>query len=198
MDRTLDGWLHGLLTQGWAAGPDFLPPDTCRGLREQALTLSRAGRMRAAAIGHGARRQARPAIRGDFTHWLEPPHSAAEQAYLTRMEALRQTCNRRLFLGLDALEAHYALYPSGAAYARHSDNFHGQGARLLSCVLYLNDAWQAGDGGQLRLYLPAGGQVDVMPASGTLACFLSAEFEHEVLPATRPRLSLTGWFRRRE
>jgi SM-20-related protein len=37
----------------------------------------------------------------------------------------------------------------------------------------------------------------VQPEGGTLACFLSADFEHEVLPAARPRLSLTGWFRRR-
>jgi SM-20-related protein len=28
-------------------------------------------------------------------------------------------------------------------------------------------------------------------------CFLSERFEHEVLPATRERLSIAGWFRRR-
>jgi SM-20-related protein len=38
---------------------------------------------------------------------------------------------------------------------------------------------------------------DVLPVAGTLVCFLSDRFEHEVLPATRERLSLTGWFRRR-
>jgi SM-20-related protein len=27
--------------------------------------------------------------------------------------------------------------------------------------------------------------------------FLTERFEHEVLPATRERLSITGWFRRR-
>ena len=32
---------------------------------------------------------------------------------------------------------------------------------------------------------------------GTLVCFLSERFEHEVLPATRSRWSLTGWFRSR-
>jgi len=28
-------------------------------------------------------------------------------------------------------------------------------------------------------------------------CFLSERFEHEVLPAKRERVALTGWFRRR-
>ena len=36
-----------------------------------------------------------------------------------------------------------------------------------------------------------------LPQAGTLALFLSADMPHEVLPATRERLSLTGWFRRR-
>ena len=37
----------------------------------------------------------------------------------------------------------------------------------------------------------------MLPQAGTLALFLSGEMPHEVLPATRERLSLTGWFRRR-
>jgi SM-20-related protein len=35
------------------------------------------------------------------------------------------------------------------------------------------------------------------PTGGCLVVFLSGEVPHEVLPATRERLSLTGWFRRR-
>ena len=52
------------------------------------------------------------------------------------------------------------------------------------------------DGGALRLHLPDGA-VDVPPRGGTLVLFLSAEIEHEVLPTTRERLSIAGWFRRR-
>ena len=37
----------------------------------------------------------------------------------------------------------------------------------------------------------------VLSEAGTLVVFLSADVPHEVLPATRDRLSLTGWFRRR-
>ena len=35
-----------------------------------------------------------------------------------------------------------------------------------------------------------------MPEGGTLVCFLSDRFHHEVLPARRERLSITGWFTR--
>ena len=67
----------------------------------------------------------------------------------------------------------------------------------MSAVFYLNPDWQAEQGGALRLYLTDGSTHDVLPEAGTLVVFLSADLPHEVLPATRERLSLTGWFRRR-
>ena len=44
---------------------------------------------------------------------------------------------------------------------------------------------------------PALQAIDVQPLGGTLVCFLAERFEHEVLPARRERLSVTGWFRAR-
>ncbi|MOA08544.1 hypothetical protein D3C78_1283200 [compost metagenome] len=67
----------------------------------------------------------------------------------------------------------------------------------MSAVFYLNADWQAEQGGALRMYLPGGEERDVLPLAGTLVVFLSADLPHAVLPATRERLSLTGWFRRR-
>jgi SM-20-related protein len=32
---------------------------------------------------------------------------------------------------------------------------------------------------------------------GTVAIFLSADVDHEVLPATQPRYSVAAWFRQR-
>jgi SM-20-related protein len=49
----------------------------------------------------------------------------------------------------------------------------------------------------LRMYLKDGVEYDVVPTGGCLVVFLSGEVPHEVMPATRERLSLTGWFRRR-
>ena len=35
----------------------------------------------------------------------------------------------------------------------------------------------------------------VLPKKGTFVVFLSEDFPHEVLPATRTRHSVAGWFR---
>jgi SM-20-related protein len=71
---------------------------------------------------------------------------------------------------------------------------------VLSWALYLNDDWRAEEGGALRLYMQAQARapfVEFPPRGGRLMVFLSQRFEHEVLPAKRERLSITGWFRRR-
>jgi SM-20-related protein len=67
-------------------------------------------------------------------------------------------------------------------------------------VLYLNRNWGEEDGGQLRLYtdpLDQGRYREIPPLGGSLVTFLSARFLHEVLPARRERISITGWFKRR-
>jgi SM-20-related protein len=159
------------------------------------------GALRQAGIGTGGSVRVEPTVRGDRTLWLDPQQATrAQRDCLDALEALRRALNRELQLGLFEFEGHFAAYPPGAFYRRHRDSQVGAGARVVSCVLYLNDAWSAEDGGQLRLYLEASdGETyhDVLPVGGTLVCFLSQPFWHEVLPATRVRLSLTGWFRQR-
>jgi SM-20-related protein len=139
-------------------------------------------------------------MRGDRILWLDESAATAVETPVWRtVDALRLALNRSLQLGLFSFEAHYALYPAGAAYGRHADRFSRNAesdVRVVSCAMYLNAQWTPDDGGALRIY--DGEYVrDVLPVAGTLVCFLSDRFEHEVLPATRERLSLTGWFRRR-
>ena len=87
---------------------------------------------------------------------------------------------------------------SGATVAQRAViAFLDDDARVLSCVLYLNEAWAVTDGGALRLHLSATESRDVLPVGGTFACFLAERYEHEVMPATRDRLSIAGWFKRR-
>ncbi|MCA1806093.1 MAG: 2OG-Fe(II) oxygenase, partial [Xanthomonadaceae bacterium] len=146
--------------------------------------------------------QLRPDIRNDQVHWLgEAPETAAQRAYFATLESLRLAINRHLYLGLFRFEGHMALYPPGSFYRKHLDQFRGATHRKVSVILYLNPAWGPGDGGALRLYLAAAGEGeyrDIAPQGGTLACFLSDRFHHEVLPTQRERRSLTGWFRVRE
>lgn len=179
--------------QGYAVVQTFLDLGVVSALADEC----RDAELRATAIGRGTRRAARPDIRGDTTQWLEiADASAAVRTYFDAMNALRVDLNRALMLGLDELEAHFAMYLPGARYARHRDRFRDDDARVLSSVLYINNDWKECDDGALRLYL-SDRHLDVYPSGGTLVLFLSADFDHEVLPATRDRLSIAGWFRRR-
>ncbi|MFO1303905.1 MAG: 2OG-Fe(II) oxygenase [Burkholderiales bacterium] len=192
-----DALIDALAAQGFSIAREALPDPVVRGLRDRARALDAAGGFAAAGVGRGDARLARRDIRGDRIAWL-PDASAdpAEHKALAWLDALRLRCNRELMLGLEALEAHYAIYPPGTRYARHRDRFRDDDARVLSCIVYLNEDWTADDGGALRLY--AGEEtVEVLPEGGTVVVFLAADFEHEVLPARRERLALTGWFRRR-
>lgn len=180
--------------------PAFLGPEDVALLAHEAGELWREGAFREAGVGAGAARRVAPEIRSDRIHWLEEPCTPGQQRYLDRLEELRLALNRELFLGLFDFEGHLAVYPPGARYRRHLDRFEREKRRAVSCILYLNQGWKAEDGGELRIYLGPEEDAphrDVLPEGGTLAIFLSAEVPHEVLPARRDRLSLTGWFRTR-
>jgi SM-20-related protein len=190
--------IDNLAGQGWAVMPDFLPRTLVSQLSVESETLYLSGKLVAAGTGQGQGREIRKEIRGDGICWIDGSQATPAQLdYLDRMESLRLDINRQLQLGLFDLEAHFARYPAGAFYKKHLDTFHSDTRRTLSVICYLNGDWRAEDGGQLRLYpdnLPA---VDILPEGGTLACFISSIMPHEVLPAIRTRLSLTGWFRQR-
>lgn len=178
--------------------PSFASAELVAALAAEALRRNAAGDFRAARIGRGADRVERRDIRGDALLWLDERALAPpEQALFDALEQLRIELNRASFLGLFSFEGHYALYPPGTFYRRHRDGFRDDDARVLSCVLYLNDAWSAADGGALRIHLPGGGARDVLPVGGTLVAFLADRYEHEVLAANRERWSIAGWFRRR-
>jgi SM-20-related protein len=71
----------------------------------------------------------------------------------------------------------------------------------VSVILYLNEGWSPEEGGALRLYLGEDGDGparDIPPVFGRMVVFWSERFFHEVLPAGRERMSLTGWLRTRE
>ncbi|MCH8544410.1 MAG: 2OG-Fe(II) oxygenase [Alcanivorax sp.] len=190
--------IAGLVRNGYAVVPDYLPRALASALRREAARRDRQGEFSVAAIGRDAQWQQDSSVRRDRTCWLTG-ESPAQQALGSHLEQLRQGINRALFLGLFDLEAHFAIYHPGAFYRRHLDAFQGNNARVVSMVLYLNPAWVPEHGGCLRLWpsprarRPA---FDVAPMSGTLVCFLSEQIPHEVLPAFNDRLSIACWFRR--
>lgn len=186
-----------LAEHGWSQQNIFLPLDLTRALAAECRKRAAEGELAPAAVGRGPFSEIREGIRGDHIQWIDPGQAEACDSYLSLMNSLREAINRGLFLGLEDFESHFAMYPPGAFYLKHVDRFRDDDRRMVSAVVYLNDAWLPEHGGQLRMYLDNDRVQDVQPIGGCLVVFLSGEVPHEVLPSTRDRLSLTGWFRRR-
>jgi len=153
-------------------------------------------RFHAAQIGRGAAKRQIGAIRSDVIDWLDAGNDT-DRAYLACMEELRLGLNASLYLGLFDYECHYAIYGKGDGYVKHSDVLQGRKNRILTTVLYLNEDWHAGDGGELVVFEPTGDSViaTVNPTFGTMIIFLSESFPHEVLLSRATRRSIAGWFR---
>ncbi|MGJ8521482.1 hypothetical protein R84981_000143 [Carnimonas sp. R-84981] len=195
--------IDGLAESGYAVIRHALPVAQCRALALELNMLRHQQELSSAGIGRGRQHVQRSDIRGDRIHWLDRS-TEAQRHYFAMIESLRTEINRQLFLGLFELEAHFAFYPPGSFYKCHFDSFAGRSNRVVSSVLYLNEAWPKGSGGEMALY-PQSDQLPdasvtpleiVAPELGTLACFLSERVPHEVLPTRLPRLSIAGWFRR--
>jgi len=192
--------IENLVNQGYSVSPNFLSPDECRVLAAECVTLREQGEFHRAGTGRGEMHDVRTEIRSDEIRWLEPDDCGPNQgAYLELMTAYLQLLNRELFLALVEFECFCAVYPPGSFYQRHLDQFRGVEQRTITAILYLNENWQQSDGGQLRIFLneETGETLEVLPEAGTFVTFLSAEYWHEVLPAERDRLSITGWFKTR-
>jgi SM-20-related protein len=182
----------GLAEKGWAMVDGFLSNTEVEAITRHA-SFAYADEFQRAGVGKQGAHQINKAVRGDRIRWLDDATAPAPvQVYLNRLHALRTYLKEALFLRLVDMEVHQTIYPAGAHYKRHLDQFRKDDHRRLSVIGYLNANWREADGGQLRLYLE-NGHHDILPIAGRLVCFRSDLLEHEVLPATRPRLSITGW-----
>jgi SM-20-related protein len=194
--------LMDLERSGWATLPGcFGAADSLR-LRQECQDSCEIGAFRPAGVGRGAGLSVRPEIRSDHVLWLESADASVEQQlYLAWLELLRLALNQRFFLGLFDFEGHFAIYPEGAFYKAHLDRHAGTSGRIVTTILYLNPHWQPGDGGELKIWTTCGEKtgafVLIEPRLGTMVCFLAGDFWHEVLPAVKTRMSITGWFRQR-
>jgi SM-20-related protein len=182
--------------------PHCLDREDSSRLTRECRLASENGGFRPAGVGRGADLKIREEIRRDQVMWLDSGAASIEQRlYLDKLELLRLALNQRFFLGLFDFEGHFAIYPEGAFYKPHLDRPAGTGDRMVTAILYLNQDWQPGDGGELKLWTQPGEKTGtfelIEPRGGTLVCFFAGDFWHEVLPAIKPRMSITGWFRLR-
>jgi len=193
MSSVFDTVADGLAEHGYAVVDQFLSRSEVEAILRVKEFQSEGATFKKAGIGNAKSLQIQETVRGDYIRWFDKKNSPASvQVYLNRLEALVQFLNQALFLSLKDIEVHMTVYPAGSFYKRHLDQFKQDDHRKLSVICYLNNDWKEEQGGQLRMYLPDR-SLDVLPVAGRLVCFRSDQIEHEVLPATRPRLSITGW-----
>ncbi|HEY9839804.1 MAG TPA: 2OG-Fe(II) oxygenase [Candidatus Obscuribacterales bacterium] len=182
-------------SSGLCIVPHFLSSALIQALLIDLKHVKKAGNFTRAGTGQGNTREVRNLIRRDEIFWLdEVMANLVQQQLWDKINALKQAFNRMLFLGLSEFEGHYASYPKGGFYKKHLDSFQADPSRVVSLIIYLNQSWQAKDGGLLRVYAN-GRSTDIEPLAGTLVCFLSHELVHEVLLSHKTRLSFSGWFK---
>ncbi|HRI79643.1 MAG TPA: 2OG-Fe(II) oxygenase [Cyclobacteriaceae bacterium] len=172
---------------------DFLTPEEVHVILHTDEFKNSKLHFKKAGIGRHSEKQIVESIRGDYIQWIDPRTAPdAIRIYIDRLTVLMQFLNQSLFLSLKGAEVHLTRYPIGTFYKKHIDQFRQDDHRKLSAICYLNTGWKETEGGQLRMHLKDG-PLDVFPEAGKLVCFRSELVEHEVLPATRERYSLTGW-----
>jgi len=148
--------------------------------------------------------------RGDKVAWVNPQD-------MQELDELVQ-CLNTLVSGMMALpvpqikarladisglsDAMFTVYPGdeadNARYIRHVDNEDGLNGRLLTCVYYMNDEWNAeDDGGELRIFEGDQTRVkaDLSPIYNRLVVFFSdSSVPHEVRHARKDRYAVTIWY----
>lgn len=192
---------NDIVDKGYSIRPCALPAKLTYLLSQHIIELP-TEKFKRAGIGRSQDHIVNDFIRTDAISWITND-SKAGCAWLNWTESLQAYLNRRLFLGLFSFESHFAHYAKGDFYKKHKDAFTGEGNRVLSVVVYLNEHWVSSDGGELVIYdknMSAASAIDnskitIIPDLGTIVVFLSEEFPHEVLPAKQDRYSIAGWFR---
>lgn len=146
-----------------------------------------------AAIGSSGNELIINEVRGDYTFWLEKNRDVELEKLFDVLDEMKFWINRLCFLSLSDYEFHLAHYPKGSFYKRHIDQFAERNNRMISVIIYLNQDWKKGDGGELRIH-PKGKQfLDIEPLYNRCILFRSDILEHEVLTANTGRRSVTGW-----
>ncbi|PLW81196.1 2OG-Fe(II) oxygenase [Kineobactrum sediminis] len=184
-----------LRDQGYTVCPNALPETLVNSLMAHLADLNTV-RFQRAGVGRQEDHTLNKRVRTDAISWICDDFPAGSD-WLSWTGELQRALNEQLLLGLFSFESHFAHYRPGDFYRRHVDAFRGGANRRLSLVVYLNPDWQLAEGGELLLYTSASPDemFRILPCLGTVVLFLSEEFPHEVLPATRDRYSIAGWFR---
>jgi len=188
-------WIDVLADQDYVVIDDFISPELYRTIMHFFQAVEADDRLKKAGVGRSGELQIKEAIRGDFIYWLDHEKDRDLLPFFELMDDLNQKLRRYCYLNLSDSEFHIAKYPAGSHYSKHLDKFQDRSNRQITVLIYLNENWKPGDGGELKIYREEK-NVLVEPIARRLLLFKSASVEHEVLKTRIPRYSLTGWLLR--
>ena len=196
MEAKFEELIEGFVTNKIGISEAFLSIPLAAALQQNLLRLQRDSRMIRAGIGNAVMKDKTQKIRGDKTCWLETnSKNIAEIEFLDMIRQFMGHLNKTCFTGLNSCEFHYALYEEGTSYTRHKDQLKNDYNRKFSMISYLNENWIKSDGGELIVHQGEETQ-EILPTNRKAIFFQSDILEHEVVIATRPRMSITGWLKR--
>ncbi len=195
MEQAFETIINSFLEDRVGLNNSFLNNDLSNNLKENLLQLYKEKQLKTAGIGNNSNLLKDKLIRSDIIYWLDRKHdNIHENNFLDLMDEFVKYLNRTCYSGITGYEFHYAFYEKGSFYKRHLDQFRDNSKRAYSMIMYLNEDWKEGDGGELCIYHKNHSQV-VSPMNGKCVFFKSSELEHEVLLSFKPRMSITGWLK---
>lgn len=190
-DEVYLSWVDKLAADDFVIIDNYIKDDMFRLIQSFFNEQRKEDELVKAGIGSLGDHAINACVRGDYIYWLDKSRDARLEDFYRMVEELIEKLNRYCFLSISDFEFHLAYYPEGTFYKKHLDQFRGRNNRIISFVLYLNENWQKGDGGELKIF--GDHEQEIEPLAKRLVLFKSAEVEHEVLLANQPRFSLTGW-----
>lgn len=185
-------WMEELAINDCVIADNFISKEMFRSIMEFFLEKEQNDQLKKAGIGSSGEFQLNASIRGDFIYWLERERDKKLELFFGLMDELIESLKRHCFMSLSGSEFHIAKYPEGSHYDRHLDQFSERSNRQITVLIYLNEDWKKGDGGELKIYKDDK-EILVEPIAKRLLLFKSDTVEHEVLTTNVPRYSLTGW-----
>ncbi|XOV94381.1 MAG: 2OG-Fe(II) oxygenase [Bacteroidota bacterium] len=185
-------WIDELSEHDFVIIDDFIDQETYQKARSFLLGKLRDEEFSKAKIGPASEQQIISEIRGDYIYWLDKSRDLSLQPFFALIDETVLVLNRYCYLSLSGSEFHLAHYPAGSFYRRHLDQFKSRNNRLISMIIYLNEGWKPGDGGELKIFKDSGDLI-IEPYARRCVIFKSDVVPHEVLKTQVSRYSLTGW-----
>jgi SM-20-related protein len=174
----------------------FLSQSLSESLKTNLTKLYAGKQLLAAKIGSNKNAILSKDIRSDMIYWLDKAHNDPfENAFFDLMDSFVLHLNNTCYTGISGYEFHYTMYEPNTFYKKHIDQFQNNNSRKFSMIIYLNENWQQGDGGELCIYHDNAITQIIAPMNGTIVFFKSSELPHEVLMNNKTRMSITGWLK---